>query len=229
MMHVEERELVVPGQVVAEGDYKLGDGVFRSDDKICASEVGLADKRGDEIRIISLEGRYIPKVGDKVLGMAVDSYYAGWMLDINSPYQGNLSVSSLVGRKVDLDEEDISKFLKIGDVVEAKVQDVDELMDIQLEVGDDERGRISGGRMVEIAPSKVPRVIGRRGSMISVLQKFGDCSMSVGQNGRIVIWGDDEEKVNKVVEAILMIERKAHTSGLTDRVREFLKNEIKGG
>lgn len=226
MMHVEERELVIPGQIIAEGDYEIGEGVFKDENNIRASQVGLVDKRGKKLRTIPLEGRYIPKRGDKVLGVVIDDYYAGWSLDIRSPYEGNLSVSSLLQRRVDLDEEDISKFLEAGDIVEARIQDVDELMDVRLEVTDDERGKIGGGKLIEITPSKIPRVIGRKGSMISILQKFGECTLSIGQNGRIMIWGDNKSKINRVVKAIFMIEKEAHTSGLTDRVREFLqKNE----
>lgn len=228
-MHIEERKLVLPGQLIAEGDFKIGEGVFREGDEIRSSQLGLVDKRGDRVRTIPLEGRYIPKEGDRVLGVAVDSYYAGWILDINSPYEGNLSVSSLVQRRVDLNEEDIDEFLDIGNIVEAKVQEVDELMDVKLEVSDSERGRLSGGRLVEIAPSRIPRVIGRKGSMISTLEESGNCDLSVGQNGRIMIRGDNKEQVNRVVEAVLMIEREAHTSGLTDRVKEFLEKESKGG
>lgn len=229
MMHVEKRELVIPGQLIAEGDFKLGDGVFKDGEKIRAAQTGLADKRGDRIRVIPLEGRYIPKEGDRVIGIAVDDYYAGWMLDINSPYLGNLSVSSLVQRKVDLSKEDLDEFLEVGDAVEAMVQDVDELMDTKLEVTDNEKGRITGGRLIEINPSRIPRVIGRKGSMISILQKVGKCNLSVGQNGRIMVWGDEKKNVNRVIEAIFKIEREAHTSGLTDRIREFLEKEIKGG
>ena len=99
-------------------------------------------------------------------------------------------------------------------------------MDVRLEVTDDERGKIGGGKLIEITPSKIPRVIGRKGSMISILQKFGECTLSIGQNGRIMIWGDNKSKINRVVKAIFMIEKEAHTSGLTDRIREFLqKNE----
>ncbi len=226
MMHVEKRELVIPGQILAEGDYKIGEGVFKDGDNIRASQVGLVDKRGNRIRTIPLEGRYIPQVGDKVLGVVIDDYYAGWLLDIKSPYEGNLSVSSLLQRRVDLDEEDISEFLEAGDIVEAKVQDVDELMNVRLEVTEGERGKIGGGKLIEISPSKIPRVIGRKGSMISILQKIGKCTLSIGQNGRIMIWGDNKSQINRVVKAIFMIEREAHTSGLTDRIRKFLqKNE----
>lgn len=229
MMYVDKRELAVPGQLLAEGDFELGEGVFRDGDSIRASRLGLVDKRGNKIKTISLEGRYIPKVGDKVLGIVVDSYYAGWILDINAPYEGNLTVSSLLQRRVDLDEEDISKFLEVGDVVEARVQEVDDLMKTKLEVSDKERGKVSGGRLIEITPSRIPRVIGRKGSMISVLQKVGKCNLSIGQNGRIIVWGKNRKKVNRVVEAILMIEREPHISGLTDRIRGFLEKSSKGG
>ncbi|MFB6186895.1 MAG: exosome complex RNA-binding protein Rrp4 [Halobacteriaceae archaeon] len=227
MMHVEKRELVVPGQLIAEGEeYTLGEGVFREGNEIRASQMGLADEHDNRIRTISLEGRYIPKEGDRVLGVVIDDYYAGWVLNIDAPYEGNLSVSAYKGGA--RDKEDLDVELNNGDLVEAKVQNVDELMNVQLEVTEQQRGKITGGRMVEISPSKIPRVIGRRGSMVSTLHKGGNCSLSVGQNGRIVIWGDDQN-VDRVVEAIYKIEREAHTSGLTDRIKEFLQKESKGG
>lgn len=229
MLRVENRELVVPGQLIGEGEYSLHGGVFLEGEKIRASILGLADKRGNSVRVIPLEGKYVPKEGDNVIGVVVDDYYAGWMLDINSPYLGNLSVSSLLQRRVDLGKEDIGKFLDIGDLVSARVFDVDELMKVRLEVTDRERGRISGGQLVEISPSRIPRVIGRKGSMISVLKRGGECDIAAGQNGRVVVWSKDPKRRNKVVEAIFMIEREAHISGLTDRVRKFLEEESKGG
>lgn len=226
-MHVENRELVVPGQVIAEGDYVIQEGAFRDQKKIRAAIVGLADTRGDKLRVISLEGRYIPESGDQVIGIVEEEYYAGWLLDINAPHPGNLTVSSLLQRKVDLGKEDISKYLNIGDVVIGKVKEVNELMKIRLEVTREDRGKVSGGRLVSINPSRIPRVIGRKGSMISMLKKVGKCDIEVSQNGRIMVWSEDPEREKKVVEALLMIERKAHTSGLTDRVRHFLEKEIK--
>lgn len=228
MMRVEERELVVPGQLIAVGDYPLYGGVFRDGEEIRASKIGLADKRGDGIRVIPLEGKYIPKADDKVIGVVIDGYYSGWLLDINSPYIGNLTVSSLLQRKVDLSEVDIEKYLDIGDMVLTKIRNVDELMKVRLEVTREERGRITGGQLVEIRPSRIPRVIGRKGSMISVLEEVGGCDLAVGQNGRVVVFSDDLKRRNKVVEALYKIEREAHISGLTDRVWKFLKKDEGG-
>ena len=230
MLHVQNRELVVPGQLIAEGDYQVYEGAFREDKQIYASVVGLADLRGQNIRIIPLQGGYIPKQGDVVIGVVVDSHYSGWILDINSPYTGNLFVSDLLRRKVDLVREDISQYLSMRDVVIAGVKDVNERMRVQLEAGEPGMGRVEGGKLVEISPMKIPRVIGRKGSMLKTLQNVGQCRIEVGQNGRIMIWGKNPRMTNAVIEALLMIEREAHTSGLTDRVHLMLeKIKSEGG
>ncbi|KUO42051.1 MAG: hypothetical protein AVW05_00495 [Hadesarchaea archaeon DG-33] len=230
MLHVQNRELVVPGQLIAEGDYRVYEGAFREDKQIYASVVGLADVRGQDIRIIPLQGGYIPKQGDVVIGVVVDSHYSGWILDINSPYTGNLFVSDLLRRKVDLVREDISQYLSMRDVVIAGVKDVNERMRVQLEAGEPGMGRVEGGKLVEISPMKIPRVIGRKGSMLKTLQNVGQCRIEVGQNGRIMIWGKNPRMTNAIIEAVLMIEREAHTSGLTDRVHLMLeKIKSEGG
>ncbi len=230
MLHVQNRELVVPGQLIAEGGYRVYEGAFREGKQVYASVVGLADLHGQDIRIIPLQGRYIPKRGDVVIGVVVDSHYSGWILDMNSPYTGNLFVSDLLQRKVDLVREDINQYLSMGDVVVAKVKDVDERMRVLLEAGEPGMGRVEGGKLVKISPTKVPRVIGRKGSMLNTLQDVGECRLRVGQNGQIMIWGRNPRMINAVVEALLMIEREAHTSGLTDRVHLMLeKMKSEGG
>lgn len=208
----------------------MREGAFQEGRQVYASVVGLADLRGQNIRIIPLQGRYIPKQGDVIIGVVVDSHYSGWILDMNSPYTGNLFISDLLRRKVDLVREDISQYLEMGDVVIAKVKEIDERMRVQLEAGEPGMGRVEGGKLVEISPAKVPRVIGRKGSMLNTLQDVGECRLKVGQNGRIMIWGEDPHMINAVVEALLMIEREAHISGLTDRVHLMLeKIKSEGG
>ena len=229
MIVVQNRELVLPGQLLAEGNYRFMEGTFREGDKIYSAVVGLADVRDDKVKVIPLQGRYMPSEGDIVIGVVIDSYLSGWILDINSPYTGNLYVSDLLNRKVDLDREDIRQYLKIGDVIVAMVKEVNESMRVSLAAGDRGLGRVKGGKIMEISAAKIPRVLGRKGSMVKILQENTGCRLTVGQNGRIIIWGDDSRKVNLAVEAILMIEREAHTTGLTDRVRLMLEKEKLGG
>jgi exosome complex component RRP4 len=228
VIHVQDRSLVVPGELLAEGDYRTGGGVYRDGKSVYSAVVGLASVGEREIRVVPLEGPYIPARGDSVIGIVVDIHYSGWTLDINSPYTGNLFISDFLHRKVDLTRDGPERYLRLGDVVLASVKDVDEKMRVLLETEGPRSGRITGGRMVEIAPVKIPRVLGKKGSMLDTLKRISGCRLIVGQNGRIVIHGEDQRAVDAVINAILKIEREAHTTGLTDRVRFLLEKEIGG-
>ena len=94
-------------------------------------------------------------------------------------------------------------------------------------VGFKERGlgKLTRGRVVNLLPSKIPRLVGRKQSMIDMIEKETGAQVEIGQNG--VIWInarsiDDEILVEKVT---WMIEKESHTKGLTDRVREFIRAE----
>jgi len=84
--------------------------------------------------------------------------------------------------------------------------------------------KIEDGIIIEIQPSKVPRIIGKNGSMVSLLRQHTGCWIFVGQNGRVWIRGESEN-ISRLVEAIRKIEREAHTTGLTDRISKFLEGE----
>lgn len=58
--------------------------------------------------------------------------------------------------------------------------------------------------------------------MISMLKKYTDCKIFVGQNGRIWIDGDLDGQY-LAAKAIKMIEENAQAVGLTDLVKEFLE------
>ncbi len=82
---VKSRELVVPGTLLAQGGpFKSGRGTFREGNRIYSTVVGLVDIRGgDAVRVIPLEGPYIPEVGgDNVLGKIIDVRFSNWSVDI---------------------------------------------------------------------------------------------------------------------------------------------------
>lgn len=223
MILVQNRELVIPGQKIAEGKYKIKEGVYREGDEIFAAVLGLAEIGGEEIKVIPLEGRYIPKEGDLVIGVVIDVHTWGWVVDINSPYTGNLLLSDYLKRKVDPARENPHKHLTFGDVAALQIKEVNERKQVLLEGGKAGLGKLRGGRMIEISPMKVPRVRGKKGSMLKVLQDVGRCRLLVGQNGRIVVWAKTPEHTAVIVEALRRIEREAHIPGLTDRVRLMLE------
>ncbi|MEM2734784.1 MAG: KH domain-containing protein, partial [Candidatus Bathyarchaeia archaeon] len=73
---------------------------------------------------------------------------------------------------------------------------------------------------------KIPRLIGRKGSMITMLKRETGCRIIVGQNGVVLISGRDDRAERAAVEAIYKIEREAHTQGLTDEIKEMLRKEL---
>jgi len=75
---------------------------------------------------------------------------------------------------------------------------------------------------VEISHSKVPRVIGKGGSMISMIKSYTKTQAFVGQNGRIWIDGDVKDAVH-AVRAIHMIDENAQAAGLTEAVKAYLE------
>lgn len=78
--------------------------------------------------------------------------------------------------------------------------------------------------MIEIEAAHIPRVIGKKGTMINMIKRLTRTQIITGQNGRIWVQGKKIEDELKAIEAIKKVEREAFTTGLTDRVREFLTN-----
>ncbi|WP_297480200.1 exosome complex RNA-binding protein Rrp4 [Thermococcus sp.] len=226
---VKPRELVVPGTLLAQGPFKNGRGTFREGNRIYSTVIGLVEIRGDLIRVIPLEGPYIPEVGDNVLGKIVDVKFSNWTVDIGAPYQANLRVQDAVEERIDLLKTDLRKIYDIGDIIYAKVKAFNEINQIDLTTKGMpfKGGPLRGGQLVTITPSKVPRLIGKGGSMINMIKKLTGTRIIVGQNGWVWVSGRNDELEKLAIEAILKVDRESHTQGLTDRVKEYLLSRLK--
>ncbi|WP_297506400.1 exosome complex RNA-binding protein Rrp4 [Thermococcus sp.] len=226
---VKPRELVVPGTLLAQGPFKNGRGTFREGNRIYSTVIGLVEIRGDMIRVIPLEGPYIPEVGDNVLGKIVDVRFSNWVVDIGAPYQANLRVQDAVEERIDLLKTDLRKIFDIGDIIYAKVKAFNEINQIDLTTKGMpfKGGPLRGGQLVTITPSKVPRLIGKGGSMINLIKKLTNTRIIVGQNGWVWVSGKNDELEKLAIEAILKVDRESHTQGLTDRVKEFLLSRLR--
>ncbi len=227
MRMVEKRQLVVPGDLLAEGDYVAGENTYKEGNRIYSQKIGLVDFDDKKIFVVPLKGRYIPKIGDVVIGQIVDVSLSGWTVDINSPYKAVLGVPEVVGKSFSPKLDSLTKILDVGDVIVGKIVSFDRTKDPALTIKGEDLGKISDGIIVKLTPTKVPRLIGKKGSMINMIKRETGCEIIVGQNGRIFIRSRNPEKIELVVKAIKMVEEQAHTTGLTDRVKEFLKT-VKG-
>lgn len=217
------REIVLPGDLLDEGTLQPGSGTYQIGSKIYSAHVGIKNISSNFVNVISLTGCYIPRVGDTVIGKVIELLPSSWILDIHSPYQAPLHTNEVPWR---VEYGETKKYLDMGDTVLARIISVDEIKRIQATMRGPGLRKLNEGQVLEISPLKVPRVIGKSGSMINLLKNHTGCNLFVGQNGRI--WIDGEiEKIRIASRAIHMIEANAHTSGLTDKIEEFLKGTEK--
>ncbi len=219
---VKPQDIVVPGQLLAKGDYRCGDGTYKEQQEVFASVLGVAKVKGNLIFVVALQGRYNPKPRDIVVGTIIEITMNGWLVNISSAYPAMLTVMHALSRRdATRDSDDLRRWYDIGDTLIAEIVAADRTRDPLLTTRGRGLGKCRGGMITEIIPTRVPRLIGRKGSMISMLKSELKCEIVVGQNGVIWLKGDSDHVVI-AIEAIRQIEREAHTSGLTDRVREVI-------
>ncbi len=213
------RRVAVPGELIAEGRVKPGRGTFAEGEKVYSSVLGVVVERRDRVEIIPLKGRYMPSRGDQIIGLVLDLGPSHWLVDVGSAYPATLHVND-VPWKVDFG--DTKRFLDIEDAILAKISDVDETKRVSLTLKEHGLRRLTGGQIVEVSPMKVPRVIGRRGSMINMIKDYTKCRLMVGQNGRIWIDGEMED-IARTAEVVRKISEESQVAGLTESVRDFLE------
>ncbi|MFX0093687.1 MAG: exosome complex RNA-binding protein Rrp4 [Candidatus Hodarchaeota archaeon] len=229
---VEHHQLVIPGDLLATGNQlRRGEGCYREkkgdEYHFYAERIGLAEVHGQTLTVVPLEGRYIPREGDIVIGKITNVGLTSWRVDIRTVIEAVLTASNVVQRQVDPLRTDISRYLALGDYIKAKVIAYDRTRDPLLTMHGDQRCRkLSRGRLVEIDAVKVPRVIGKKGSMISLIKRKTRSRLFVGQNGRILIQAPTLELELINLEALLKIQNESHTSGLTNRIEQFLNEKI---
>jgi len=215
-----DKKLVIPGEFLSDDPSLADEGTYIEDNKVFSTVFGIASFK-NHIRVVPLSGKYIPKPGDLIIGVIKEVTYSNWIVDIRSPYDGLLHISEFPRR---IENDEMSKYLNIGESIMALVSDVDANMKVELTLNDQRLRQIKEGRIIEVTPSKVPRFIGRSGSMIAMVKNETKCNIFIGQNGRIWITGRDND-MQLAINSLLKIERETHISGLTDRITNFLKEQ----
>ncbi len=220
---VEERQVVIPGDTLAEGmDFLPGKGAYREGDHILSSRLGLMNVSGRIINVIPLSGRYVPRRDDVVIGFIKDMSYSSWFVDVGYAYEASLSMKDATADFIERGSS-LSDYFAVGEIILTRVNNVTKEGNIDLTMKGPGLRKLTGGKILEITSSKVPRVVGKQGSMISMIKDKTGCNIFAGQNGRIWIRGPSPEAEKIASDAILLINEKAHTSGLTEKVGAFLE------
>ena len=215
-----DRKVVIPGEVIFEGDdYLPGEGTEKRGKEIVAIRFGLAEESKNLVKVIPLSGVYIPRRGNVVIGKVENVTFNGWVIDINTAEGAFLSLME-VPRYVNKDE--LREVMDIGDMVVAKIYSINK-RGIDLTVKLKGLGKLEAGLIISINSNKVPRVIGREGSMISLIKDETNCRITVGQNGLIWISGNKVEDELFAKKAILYVTENSSSSGLTDEMKKWFE------
>jgi exosome complex component RRP4 len=238
------REIVVPGETLSEDkNFIPGRGAVRQGNKIVSIYIGLKNISGKYINVVPLRGKYRPEIGDKVIGKITDVSSVKWRVDINARDTAILKPRDAMdvydkrsqrggGRggnrrsSREMESETMKKF-GLGDMLIAKIVSVDRVSDPTLTTVGESLGKIKEGTIISVDVPKIPRIIGKKGSMIKLLKDLTTCRLFIAKNGLVWIRGSSPELENLCIDAIRKIEREAHTTGLTNRIQYYIQKNKK--
>lgn len=197
-----EGKIVMPGEVLSDKPERIS-YAFVDHGKTYSTVVGLYS----EGKLVPLEGPYEPLPDDAVVGIVAEVKFSGYSVDMNAAYNAYLS------------SREIRERYEMGDTIFAKVAVVDEVRSVELS----DAKKLPAGRLVKVSSVKIPRIIGKKNSMIDMIKSSTGCDIYAGRNG--YVWIAGAGNANLAERAVRMIESQAHTTGLTDRVAAFLKSQ----
>lgn len=199
------KTIVLPGDLISEKPLRV-ENTFLENSKTYSKVLGIYDKTNNNI--VPLEGSWIPHISDKVVGVVIRSRNTVYEVDLL-----HFTRSIMIGSKFD------RHIFKAGEPIEAVIKDIESRKTIILE----EAKSLYGGVVIRIKPTKIPRIIGKSNTMIKQITEATKSQVVVGMNGLIWIKGGN---LALATEAILKIENEAHTSGLTERIKKMLYEQM---
>jgi len=219
-----KKRYVLPGDFITTAPLRLDDNVVLEGKRIISTTIGLSDVSTDSVRVISLNGIYTPKIDDLVIGTIQHISGNSWFADINSYYQGMLLGQDVFGRGSYPTTSEMKERLDKGDIIYARIANSDRQREPLISIADKNLGKIDSGELTKISPTKIPRLIGKHGSMIQTIEESTNASITVGQNGLVVVSCNETNGLLKALAAIRMVDEQAHIVDLTDKVKKMLKS-----
>jgi exosome complex component RRP4 len=220
-----QNQFVLPGDTIVTGDYTPEQNVIIDGDRVIATTVGFSEIKDSNVGVISLTGFYIPKIDDLIIGKVISYSALSWEIDINSYYSAILPASDIFGRDFTSSRDNLSLKLDKGDLIAARIVNVGSTREPLITISGQDLGKIDSGELVKITPSKVPRLIGKQGSMIQAIEGATNSSITIGQNGLIILNNDNNSGLERATRAIKMIEINLYESNLEEKIQNLLDDQ----
>jgi len=213
-----ENQFVLPGDVIVTGDYRPEQNVILEGNRLVSTAIGFSEIKDDLVTVTPLIGLYNPKTDDLVIGKIVSHNALSWEVDINSYYSGILTASDIFGKDYSPSRDDLSLKLKTGDIILARIANVNS-RDPLITITGENLGKIDSGELIKISPTKIPRLTG---SVIQTIEESTNTTITVGQNGLIILKCDNSTGLKKATASIKMVGMAQYDANIEEKIQKFL-------
>ena len=216
-----KNQFVLPGDVIVTGDYRPEQNVILEGNRLMSTAIGFSEIKDDLVTVTPFTGFYTPKTDDLIIGKIVSHNALSFVVDINSYYSGILTASDIFGKDYSASRDDLSLKLNTCDIILARIANVGS-RDPLLTIIGEKLGKIDSGELVKISPAKIPRLLGKHKSMIQSIETSTNATITVGQNGFIILKCDDSAGLQKAIASIKMIGMTHDDANIEEKVQNIL-------
>ena len=216
-----QEQFVLPGDIIVTGDYQPEQNVILEGDRLMSTAIGFSEIKDDLVTVTPLTGLYTPKTDDLVVGKIVSHNALSWEVNINSYYPGILTAFDIFGKDYSASRDDLSLKLNTGDIILARIANVNS-RDPLITITGENLGKIDSGELVKISPAKISRLTEKNGSMIETIEGSTNATITVGQNGLIILKCDNSAGLKKAIASVKMIGMIQYEVNIEDKIQNIL-------
>ena len=221
-----EQRLVTPGMVIGPSTGKhAGSGAIAQNEEFIATRLGWLNEQNDVVSVRPINSAYMPRSGDLIVATVAEVRNNLWFMNINGPFQGLLPMS-LAPWKVEFGAA--RQHMGIGDVVLARVQEVDECHNVVLTMKGVGLRRLNQGSVHSVPITHIERLRGEGNATIQRLRDACDCRIIVGENGKVWVDGD-ADGIAWARQAIDLVHTSGHKKTFEAEMSALEKNAPKNG
>ncbi len=219
MTQLKNYDIVTPGELLSEQGSD-GSGTYVENGKLFSKYFGMLQINDRGISVTPFTGVYEPREGDDVVGQVVEVSSKYWVVDINAPYYTRLD-SRDVNFRADID--DLARYIQMGDLIYARVFRIYANHAADISMRGTKYAKLPSKMITKVDPMKLPRLIGKEGTMINLIKNETHCEIVIGQNG--IVWVDGEkDKMDLAISAIKLVESEYHNPKLMEKVTEMFEH-----
>ncbi|KAL6121932.1 hypothetical protein NUSPORA_01088 [Nucleospora cyclopteri] len=157
------KKTVFPGEKISNNkneEFTYGKGTFLRENAICSAYFGYPVITDQLITAKpKFSHRYVPEVGDVVIGRVSQIYNKKWKLEMNSEMETLLGLGSIIlpgvaqRRKSEADQVEMRNIFKLNDLIVCEVQKINKSGSASLHTRSEKYGKLKDGILIKILPN----------------------------------------------------------------------------